>query len=140
VAINYALFSPQIKGETRCRRWNLSRDSKERRRAENASALAKGKMTGGDAIRIYKERVQGRVDLKPLTKAYHSQRIDGLLKSWSALEKADLSKVIAVLRSDFSEVNYDGPARAVEFYPGDAADRERVRQQAVTVGRTLLGT
>ena len=65
----------------------------ERRKAENASALAKGKMTGGDAIRIYNERIQGRVDLKPLTKAYHTQRIDGLLKSWSGLEKADLSKV-----------------------------------------------
>ena len=50
-------------------------------------------MTGGDAIRMYTERIQGRVDLKPLTKAYHSQRIGGLLKSWSALEKADLSKV-----------------------------------------------
>ena len=66
---------------------------KERRKAENASALAKGKMTGGDAIRIYNERIQGRVDLKSLTKAYHSQRIGGLLKSWSALEKAELSKV-----------------------------------------------
>jgi len=66
---------------------------KERRKAENASALAKGKMTGGDAIRMYNERIQGRVDLKPLTKAYHSQRIGSLLKSWSALEKTDLSKV-----------------------------------------------
>jgi hypothetical protein len=66
---------------------------KERRKAENASALAKGKMTGGDAIRIYTERIRGRVDLKPLTKVYHSQRIDGLLKSWSDLEKAELSKV-----------------------------------------------
>ena len=57
---------------------------KERRKAESASALVKGKMTGGDAIRIYNERINGRVDLKPLTKAYHSQRIDGLLRSWSA--------------------------------------------------------
>ena len=44
-----------------------------------------------------------------------------------------------VLRSDFSEVNQDGPARAAEFYSGDAASRERVRQQVVTVGRILLG-
>ena len=51
---------------------------KERKKAENAPALVKGKMTGGDAIRIYNERVQGRVDLKPLTKAYHSQRICSL--------------------------------------------------------------
>src|ERR1039457_7215188 len=46
---------------------------------------------------------------------------------------------VAVLRSDFSEANQDGPARAAEFFPGDVADRERVRQQVVTVGRILLG-
>jgi len=45
---------------------------------------------------------------------------------------------IAALRSDFSEANQDGPARAAEFFPGDAADRERVRQQVVTVGRILV--
>jgi predicted nucleotidyltransferase len=47
---------------------------------------------------------------------------------------------IAVLRSDFFEANQDGPARAAEFFPGDLADRERVRQQVVTVGRMLLGS
>src|ERR1039457_5198486 len=46
---------------------------------------------------------------------------------------------VAVLRSDFSEANQDGPARAAAFFPGDVADRERVRQQVVTVGRILLG-
>jgi len=46
---------------------------------------------------------------------------------------------LAVLRADFSEANQDGPARAAEFYPGDATDRERVRQQVVTLGRILLG-
>ena len=46
---------------------------------------------------------------------------------------------VVVLRSDFAEAAQDGPARAAEFYPGDAADRERVRQQVVTVGSILLG-
>ena len=46
----------------------------------------------------------------------------------------------AVLRLHFSSADQDGPARAAEFYPGDAIDRERIRQQTVTVGRILLGT
>jgi predicted nucleotidyltransferase len=46
---------------------------------------------------------------------------------------------LAALRADFSEANQDGPVRAAEFYPGDAADRDRVRQQVVTMGRILLG-
>jgi len=45
-----------------------------------------------------------------------------------------------VLRSNFFEADQDGPARAAEFFPGDAADRERVRQQVVTLSRILLGT
>jgi hypothetical protein len=44
-----------------------------------------------------------------------------------------------VLRSHFSSADQDGPARAAEFYPGNAVDRERIRQQTVTVGRILLG-
>ena len=47
---------------------------------------------------------------------------------------------LAVLRSDFFETSQDGPVRAAEFYPGDAADRGRVREQVVTVGRLLVGT
>ena len=46
---------------------------------------------------------------------------------------------LTALRADFSEANQDGPVRAAEFYPGDAADRDRVRQQVVTMGRILLG-
>jgi len=45
----------------------------------------------------------------------------------------------AALNSHFSGADQDGPARAAEFYPGDAVDRERIRQQTVTVGRILLG-
>lgn len=66
---------------------------RERRKAENATAIAKGKMTMGDALRIYKERIAGRVDLKPRTKAYHTERIEGLLKSWPGLEGTDITKV-----------------------------------------------
>ncbi len=37
---------------------------KERRKAENSSALAQGKMTGGDAIRMYNERISIEVGIR----------------------------------------------------------------------------
>ena len=45
---------------------------------------------------------------------------------------------LATLRADFSDVRNDGPIRAAEFLGGDAATRERVRQDVVTVGKFLL--
>lgn len=42
------------------------------------------------------------------------------------------------LRADFSEIGQDGPVRAAEFYPGSAEDRERIRQNVVTIGKLLL--
>ncbi len=47
---------------------------------------------------------------------------------------------LATLRADFSDVLNDGPIRAAEFLGGDAATRERVRQDVVTVGKFLLGS
>ena len=44
------------------------------------------------------------------------------------------------LRRDFFETNQDGPDRAAEFHPGGPDERERVRQDMVTVGRALLGS
>jgi predicted nucleotidyltransferase len=44
---------------------------------------------------------------------------------------------LATLHRDFSEPNHDGPARAAAFH-GDEMDRERVKQQVVTVGTLLL--
>jgi hypothetical protein len=49
------------------------------------------------------------------------------------------TSAIAALRADFSEPNQDGPMRAAEFHPGNADDRDRVRQDVATVGRILLG-
>jgi hypothetical protein len=43
------------------------------------------------------------------------------------------------LEMDFAATDRDGPIRAAEFLPGTAADRERMRQQAVTVCEMLLG-
>src|SRR5690349_2389081 len=59
----------------------------ERQRAEAGNAMAEGRMTMGDAIKIHKQRVAGDASLKPRTRDYHSERIDALLKSWSGLAK-----------------------------------------------------
>ena len=46
----------------------------------------------------------------------------------------------ATLQKDFSAPDQDGPIRAAEFHPGDANNRDRIRQDVATVGRILLGT
>lgn len=46
---------------------------------------------------------------------------------------------VKALQKDFSEFGQDGPVRAAEFHPGNAGNRERVREDVVTVGRLLLG-
>jgi hypothetical protein len=46
---------------------------------------------------------------------------------------------LKALQNDFSELGQDGPTRAAEFYPGSQEERERVRQQVVTVSKILLG-
>jgi hypothetical protein len=45
----------------------------------------------------------------------------------------------AVLEKDFSQPEKDGPIRAAEFLGGSGANRDRVREDVVTVGRRLLG-
>jgi len=44
------------------------------------------------------------------------------------------------LQKDFSQPDQDGPIRAAEFHPGKATDRDRIRQDVVTVGIMLLGS
>ncbi len=43
------------------------------------------------------------------------------------------------LQKYFSDPAQDGPIRAAEFCPGNASDRDRVRQNVATVGKFLLG-
>jgi len=62
-------------------------ERQERQRAESGDAVAKGKMTGGDAIKTHLQRVGGDASLKPRTKEYHEQRIAALLKSWPGFDK-----------------------------------------------------
>jgi hypothetical protein len=46
---------------------------------------------------------------------------------------------LTTLQKDFSDPDQDGPIRAAEFHPGNASNRDRIRQDVATVGRILLG-
>ena len=65
----------------------------ERQMAENASSLSEGKMTFGDALQIYRQRLHGDASLKPRTKAHREERIAVLLKTWPSLETTDVRKI-----------------------------------------------
>jgi integrase len=68
-------------------------EKEERQRVECQAAVANGQMTFGEALAIYKERLQGRVDIKARTKAYRKERIAALLKSWPELERMDVRRI-----------------------------------------------
>jgi len=65
----------------------------ERRRATSSTAVLQGKMTFGNALAAYKERLQNNPAVKPSTKEYYSFRIKALLESWPGLEKKDVSQI-----------------------------------------------
>jgi hypothetical protein len=46
---------------------------------------------------------------------------------------------LTTLQKDFSDPDQDGPIRAAEFHPGNASNRDRIRQDVATVGKILLG-
>ena len=67
----------------------------ENHRAEVLQSAARGKMTFGDAVTIYRERLSGAQHLKPGAKLYRENTIGALLKSWPGLSNADLRKISA---------------------------------------------
>src|SRR5271168_3583573 len=54
----------------------------ERQAVECKDAVANGKMTFGQAMAVFKERINGDVSLKPRTREYYEQRLAALMKSW----------------------------------------------------------
>ena len=50
-------------------------------------------MTFGDALTIYRQRLNGDSSLKPRSKVYREGRIAALLKSWPNLEKTDVRRI-----------------------------------------------
>lgn len=54
-------------------------EAEERKRAENQTAVAKGKATFGNALAIFQKRIEGQPNLKPKTQSYYAQRVIALL-------------------------------------------------------------
>ncbi|HEY2801672.1 MAG TPA: site-specific integrase, partial [Chthoniobacterales bacterium] len=64
-----------------------------RAKLESMTAVAIGKMTVGDAVTAYQEKVRGNVSLKPRSKDYYYGLIDFINRSWPALFGMDVRKV-----------------------------------------------
>jgi integrase len=65
----------------------------ERHRADAHKAVARGKMTFGQALETYRERLKGDQSLKDRSKTYREERILALLKSWPELEQEDAAQI-----------------------------------------------
>jgi integrase len=113
---------------------------------ESVKAFANGKMTVGDAARVYLEKVDSSVSLKPRSKAYLRMLFDFIKRSWPSLAETDVRKIserdcenwlreyqqryaptvinnsIAVLRAIFQEA-----IRAGARFNNPAAGLERVK-------------
>jgi len=64
-----------------------------RSRVESNRAFTSGKMTVGDAVQVYLEKVNASVSTKPRTKQYRHMLIDFIKRSWPALFAMDVRKV-----------------------------------------------
>src|ERR1700722_2227464 len=65
----------------------------ERQAVECKDAVSNGKMTFGQALGVFKERIKGDASLKPRTKDYYEQRTAALLKSWPRLGGTELRRI-----------------------------------------------
>jgi integrase len=80
-------------------------EKSERQKAESASAVANGKLTFGDALEVFKMRVQANPAIKPRTKEYCDYRMAALLKSWPGLAGKDVSRISNAECLDWSVKN-----------------------------------
>jgi integrase len=79
----------------------------ENHRIEVVQAAARGKMTFGDAVALYKTQLENAQHLKPRAKEYRQNTIDALLKTWTGLENSDVRKITvqecSVWAADFAK-------------------------------------
>jgi integrase len=80
-------------------------EKSERQKAQSANAVTNGKMTFGDALAVFKTRVQANPAIKPRTKEYYGWRIVALLKSWPELANRDVSRISNTECLDWSVKN-----------------------------------
>jgi integrase len=67
--------------------------NRERRLAASREALADGRMVFGQALSIFRQRLDYEKTLKERSKDYRNERINALLKSWPNLEQTDVRKI-----------------------------------------------
>jgi hypothetical protein len=65
----------------------------ERQRVEFQGAVENGNLRFGDALVIFRGRLQKDAALKPRTKEFREERIYALLKSWAGLEQTEVRKI-----------------------------------------------
>ncbi|MEA3187355.1 MAG: hypothetical protein QOD99_1185 [Chthoniobacter sp.] len=65
----------------------------ERIIAESGEGMKRGRMTFGDAMAVYRERIQSDSNLKPRSKSYRQQTILAISKSWPGIEEIDIRKI-----------------------------------------------
>jgi integrase len=65
----------------------------ERQRIEVQGAVENGNMRFGEALAIFRGRLQSDAALKPRTKEFRNERIAALLKSWPGLEQIEVRKI-----------------------------------------------
>ncbi len=64
-----------------------------RSRYESSKAFAHGKMTVGEAVEAYRQKVRANVSLKPRSKDYREKTVDFIQRSWPSLFDTDVRKV-----------------------------------------------
>ncbi len=64
-----------------------------RSRYESCQAFAVGKMTVGDAVEVYLQKVRADISLKPRSKDYREKTVDFIRRSWPSLFETDVRKI-----------------------------------------------
>jgi integrase len=71
----------------------LDLQKEERQKAAHVTAASNRVMTFGDALKIFRQRLQADPSLKPCSKEYREEGIAAMLKSWTGLESIDVRTI-----------------------------------------------
>ena len=88
-------------------------EKKHRQAAQRQQTIQRGRgqMTFGDALEVYRARLEANPDIKCKTKDYYEQRIDSLLRTWAGIEKTNIRDISKQDCLDWS-ARYEGSATA----------------------------
>ena len=65
----------------------------ERGGAEKQTNVARGRMTFGDAMELYRQQTEASPLLKPSAKHYRAEVMDAIVKSWPGIKDKDVRKI-----------------------------------------------